>query len=65
MKRRDLIRHIEKHGCVFVREGSRHSWYFNPETREHSAIPRHREIVDFLARKICRELSVPVPGELS
>jgi len=30
MKRADLIRHIESHGCVFVREGAKHTVYRNP-----------------------------------
>ena len=62
MKRRDLIAHLEAHGCRFVREGAKHTWYVGPDKRSHSGIPRHREIVDFLARKICRELGVPLPG---
>lgn len=46
MKRRALIAHLQSHGCRLDREGARHSWYFNPRTRLHSAVPRHREIVD-------------------
>jgi mRNA interferase HicA len=61
MKRRALIAHLQSHGCRLDREGARHSWYFNPSTRLHSAVPRHREIVDVLARKICRELGIPPP----
>ena len=61
MKRRDLIAHLQAHGCHFVREGARHSWYANAAASTYSAIPRHREIVDFLARKICRELGIPLP----
>ncbi|MSQ21958.1 MAG: type II toxin-antitoxin system HicA family toxin [Dehalococcoidia bacterium] len=62
MKRTDLIAHLESHGCRFVREGGRHSWYVNPATQTNSANPRHREIVDFLARKICQELGIPLPS---
>jgi len=63
VKRRDLLAHREDHGCRLVREGSKHTWYVGPDGRSHSAIPRHREIVEFLARKICRELGVPTPGK--
>ncbi|HEX8410512.1 MAG TPA: type II toxin-antitoxin system HicA family toxin [Thermoanaerobaculia bacterium] len=59
MKRRDLVAHLEAHGCVLVREGSNHSVYRNAATGEWSTVPRHREVKDELARKICRELSVP------
>jgi predicted RNA binding protein YcfA (HicA-like mRNA interferase family) len=59
VKRRELIRHLEKNGCRLLREGSRHSVYFNPSTNKTSTVPRHAEIVDQLARKICKDLSIP------
>lgn len=61
MKRLDLIRHVEQHGCVLLREGGGHSVYANRQRRKVSTVPRHREINDFLARKICRDLEIPVP----
>ncbi|MGH7813085.1 MAG: type II toxin-antitoxin system HicA family toxin [Candidatus Binataceae bacterium] len=59
MKRRDLIRHLERHGCEFFREGGNHTIYINRLLRLTSSVPRHREVNDFLARKICRDLGVP------
>jgi len=61
MKRRELIRHLEKHGCEFLREGGSHTVYVNKEARKCSTIPRHHEVLDFTARKICRDLEVPEP----
>jgi mRNA interferase HicA len=61
MKRRDLVSHLAAHGCVLLREGGRHSVYFNPATNATSTVPRHNEINDFLARKICRDLQIPEP----
>ncbi|MFV0443532.1 MAG: type II toxin-antitoxin system HicA family toxin [Planctomycetaceae bacterium] len=61
MKRVDLVRHIERFGCQLLRKGGRHSVYFNPANNQTSAIPRHREIDEFLARKICRDPGVPQP----
>jgi len=61
MKRRDLIRHVVSNGCEFLREGGRHSVYYNPANNRTSAIPRHREVNDFLARKICRDLGIAEP----
>ena len=63
MKRRVRIAHLEARGCRFVRERAKHTWYVGPGKRSHSAIPRHREIVDFLMRKICRELGVQPPDK--
>ena len=61
MKRRDLVQHIEAHGCELLREGAHHSVYVNRSARKTSTVPRHRDINEFLARKICRDLSVPEP----
>ncbi|MFH1266118.1 MAG: type II toxin-antitoxin system HicA family toxin [Planctomycetota bacterium] len=61
MKRQALIRHLESHGCYLLREGGNHSIYVHRANNETSAVPRHREINDFLARKICRDLGVPSP----
>ena len=62
MKRRDLVRHLEAHGCQLLREGGRHSVYVNPRVRKVSAVPRHREINEHLARRICHDLEVPPPS---
>jgi mRNA interferase HicA len=61
MKRRDLLRHLELHGCTLLREGGNHIVYVNRAKGKSSAVPRHREIDDFLARKICRDLEAPEP----
>lgn len=61
MKRADLIRHLEQHGCVLFREGGNHSIFVNRRARKSSSVPRHREINEFLARKICRDLQIPMP----
>lgn len=61
MKLRDLTRHLEVNGCQLLREGSKHSIYVNRAAKTTSSVPRHREINDFLARKICRDLQVPEP----
>ena len=61
MKRRELLEHLTSHGCRYLREGSRHTVYFNPQSRKTSTIPRHNEIHEFLARKICKDLEIPKP----
>jgi predicted RNA binding protein YcfA (HicA-like mRNA interferase family) len=61
VKRRDLIRHLERHGCELLREGARHSLYVNRDRQTASAVPRHSEVNEHLARRICRDLDVPVP----
>ncbi|MEQ8846257.1 type II toxin-antitoxin system HicA family toxin [Botrimarina sp.] len=61
MKRVDLLRHLSRQGCSLIREGSRHSWWGKVGTSRRSAVPRHREIDDRLAKKICRDLGVDSP----
>jgi predicted RNA binding protein YcfA (HicA-like mRNA interferase family) len=56
MKRLDLIRQIEKQGCLFLRHGGRHDWYQNPQTGVWQPIPPHGEIKEPLARGILRKL---------
>jgi mRNA interferase HicA len=59
VRRTRLLRHLRSHGCHLLREGARHSWWLNPELNRRSAVPRHSEIDELLARKICRDLDVP------
>jgi predicted RNA binding protein YcfA (HicA-like mRNA interferase family) len=57
MKRTDLIRELEKMGCVFIRHGRKHDWYQNPKTKISQPVPRHREIKEPLARNVIKMLS--------
>jgi len=42
-----------------MREGARHSLWQNPSLKKQSAIARHAEIDNTLARRICRDLGIP------
>ena len=57
MKRNQLIKHLSAHGAFLLREGSRHSIYQLGHNK--TQVPRHIEIVDELARKICKDLGIP------
>jgi len=61
MKRKDLIKHLLKEGCIFVRESAKHSIFFNALLKKTSTVPRHNEIDNFLAKKICRDLGIVPP----
>ena len=61
MKRENLIKHLFKNKCIFVREGAKHTVFLNTLLKKTSTIPRHNEIDNFLARKICRDLGVEPP----
>jgi len=59
VKRRKLLEHLRSHGCELLREGANHSIWWSPASRQTSTVPRHTEIFDQLARKICRDLGIP------
>ncbi|BBO16654.1 addiction module toxin, HicA family [Candidatus Brocadia pituitae] len=56
MKRRDLIKQIEKMGCILIRHGGKHDWYQNPKTKVSQPVPRHKEIKEYLAKHIIKIL---------
>ncbi len=58
MKRRQLIEHIEAHGCEWYGEGKKHSKYRNTNTGKKTTVPRHGEIDNDLAKDICKQLGI-------
>ncbi|WP_133512832.1 type II toxin-antitoxin system HicA family toxin [Candidatus Thiosymbion oneisti] len=58
MKRKELLKYLRSQGRELLREGGKHSWWFNPELNKRSAIPRHSEVKDIVAKKICKDLGV-------
>ena len=61
MKRGEVIRHLEAHGCHWSREGGNHTVYRNQANGRQSTVPRHTEIKNGLVRKICKDLEIPPP----
>lgn len=60
MKRKDLIRHLRKYGCILEREGQKHTVFYHPGHQKSVTVPRHSEINTFTARGICKDLGIPV-----
>ena len=58
MKRFDFLRLLKKNDCILIREGNKHSVFYNSKTEKTSTVPRHTEINDFLFKKICRDLGI-------
>ncbi|HYS53770.1 MAG TPA: type II toxin-antitoxin system HicA family toxin [Thermoanaerobaculia bacterium] len=61
MRRRDLEHHLRACGCELIREGSKHGIWVNRSNQLVSTVPRHREVKNALARKICKDLGVRDP----
>ena len=57
MKYRDLIAKLDEAKCILLRHGGRHEIYHNPRTGVSQPVPRHREVSEFLAKKIIRDLT--------
>lgn len=57
MKRRELIKKLEKLGCELLRHGSKHDIYHNPKSGASQPVPRHAEVNELLAKKIIRDLT--------
>jgi mRNA interferase HicA len=57
MKRHQLIKHLKKNGAWLLREGRRHTIFQKGLFK--TEVPRHNEIVDELAKKICKDLEIP------
>jgi hypothetical protein len=54
MKRLDLIRELERGGCVFLRHGGGMTGIRIRAPKVCQPVPRHREIKEHLARHILR-----------
>ncbi|NIM99132.1 MAG: addiction module toxin, HicA family [candidate division Zixibacteria bacterium] len=63
IRRRDLIRHLEKHGySLLLREGGRHSIYYK---KGQGTIPikRHKDFDRITAIRLCKQAKIPPIGE--
>ena len=56
VKRKDLIKLLEKNGWTFKRNGSNHDLYTDGKRTE--PIPRHSEINERLAKSIIKKLGL-------
>jgi mRNA interferase HicA len=63
MKRRFLLKYLDRQGCVVVREGRRHTILRNPSNGAETQVPRHREIKTATAKGICKDLGIGPPSE--
>lgn len=63
MKRRALLQHLVRNGCIIVREGRRHTIVKNSMTGDESQVPRHREVKTGTAKGICKDLGIEPPTE--
>lgn len=58
MKRRELLRKLQREECVLLRSGGNHDIYVNQKTGKKQPVPRHGEIDEHLAKHILRYLGL-------
>lgn len=61
MKRAELLKYLKENGCEPTLEGANHTHIKNSNTGQLSSVPRHDEIKNPTAWKICKDLNVPKP----
>lgn len=63
MKKEKLLKHLRTHNCLPTgRQKGSHAQFQNTETGARTIFPMHNEIDDILAKKICKQLGIPVVG---
>lgn len=63
MKRSEFEEYLERHGCRFNREKTRHSSFINPALNKRTVVPRHNELSNNRSQRICEPLGIPHPWE--
>ena len=58
MKLKELEKTLKSHKCETVREGGNHTIWKNPKNNKISAVPRHKEIKENLAKAIFKQLDL-------
>lgn len=58
VKRRDLLKELGKYGVLLIDHGGRHAKLINPRNNRKAPLPRHREIDDFTAKQIWKQLDL-------
>ncbi len=61
MKLIDLQKHLNAYGCHILRDEGKHTMWINPATNFRAPVPRHREIKDSTAKRICKQLGILLP----
>ena len=56
VKRRDIVRHLERNGFYFCREGGNHTIYFNGTLM--IPLKRHSQFDNITANRICKQAEI-------
>lgn len=58
VKRRDLLKDLKRNGIVVNEHGGRHAKLINPNKNLSAPLPRHKEIDNFTAKEIYKQLGL-------
>ena len=56
VKRRDLVRYLEKNGFYLLREGGKHSLFTND--KKVVPVKRHKQLDRITANEICKQAGI-------
>lgn len=63
MKKEKLLKHLREYQCFPTgRQKGSHARFINNTNGKKTIVPLHNEIVDSTAKKICKQLGIPVVG---
>ena len=63
MKKENFLKHLRTNHCYPTgRQKGSHAQFINKESGKRTIIPLHNEIDDLLAKKICKQLGIPLTG---
>jgi len=65
VKKRDLERHLRQEGCRLDRQGAKHERWEHTSSGATTSVKRQREIGPGMVRKICRDLGIAAPANVS
>lgn len=63
MKKEKFLKHLRQNNCypTGIQKGS-HAKFINLSNGKQTTIPMHNEIIDVLAKNICKQLDIPIVG---
>lgn len=63
MKKEKLLKHLRIYNCYPTgRQKGSHAQFMNINSGKKTIIPLHNDIDDLLAKRICKQLGIPLVG---
>ena len=61
MKKEKFLKHLRQYNCYPTgRQKGSHAQFRNLDTGKTTIVPMHNDIDDLLAKRICKQLEIPI-----